>query len=166
MILWAHGLEGSPNGTKVTALREHGFEVCSPDGRGLPLAARLDGLLAESARLADRRPVLAGSSYGGLASAWLAATHPERFRGVLLLAPALHFSETPVEDVKTLRAPVGLPMHIIHGVPDSIVPVQASRDYVHRSTGADLTLEEVDDNHSLVASLPRIRAVLSRLLEA
>jgi pimeloyl-ACP methyl ester carboxylesterase len=166
MILWAHGLEGSPNGAKVTGLRQMGFEVTSPDGRHLPLAGRLEGLLAESARLADRRPVLAGSSYGGLASAWLASAHPERFRGVLLLAPALHYSEDPVEDVLQLRAPAGLPVHIIHGLADAVVPVQASRDYIARSPGAAVTLEEVDDGHSLVASLPRIAAALHRLLEA
>jgi len=165
MILWAHGLEGSPNGRKVSDLREHGFEVVSPDGRGLALARRLEGLFAESARLADRRPVLAGSSYGGLASAWLAAAHPERFRGVLLMAPALHFSEPPVDDVRALCAPAGLPVHIIHGVPDAVVPVHASRDYVKRSASTTLTLEEVDDDHALVASLPRIRAALTRLLE-
>jgi len=164
MILWAHGLEGSPKGAKVTGLRALGFEITAPDGRNLPLAGRLDGLLAESARLAERRPVLAGSSYGGLASAWLAAAHPERFRGVLLLAPALHYSEAPVTDSMALRAPPGLPLHIIHGLGDSVVPVQASRDYAARSTGADVRVEEVDDGHSLVASLPRIAAALHQLL--
>lgn len=166
MILWAHGLEGSPNGTKVTGLRGMGFEIRSPDGRNLPLAGRLELLLAESAALADRRPVLAGSSYGGLASAWLAAAHPERFRGVLLMAPALHHSEPPVDDVRTLCAPAGLPLHIIHGIGDPIVPVQASRDYLSRSPGGSVSLEEVDDGHALVASLPRVAAALRRLLGA
>lgn len=165
MILWAHGLEGSPNGAKVTGLRGLGFEITAPDGRNLPLAGRVDGLLAQSAQLADRRPVLAGSSYGGLAAAWLAAAHPDRFRGVLLLAPALHYSEAPVDDVLQLRAPAGLPVHVIHGLSDPIVPVQASRDYSARSAGARVTVEEVDDGHALVASLPRIAAALTRLLE-
>lgn len=166
MILWAHGLEGSPNGAKVTGLRAMGFEITAPDGRNLPLAGRIEGLLAESDRLAGQRPVLAGSSYGGLASAWLAAAHPERFRGVLLLAPALHYAEPPVTAADALRAPPGLPVHIIHGVGDPVVPVQASRDYIARSAGALATLEEVDDGHALVASLPRVAAALRTLLGA
>ena len=31
MLVWAHGLWGSPNGSKVTAIRESGIEVISPD---------------------------------------------------------------------------------------------------------------------------------------
>lgn len=166
MILWAHGLEGSPNGAKVTGLRGMGFEITAPDGRNLRLADRLEGLMDESLRLADQRPVLAGSSYGGLASAWLAAQHPERFRGVLLLAPALHYAEDPVTSPEALRAPIGLPVHIIHGRGDAVVPVDASRSYVARSAGADVLLEEVEDGHALVASLPSIAQALRRLLEA
>jgi pimeloyl-ACP methyl ester carboxylesterase len=163
MILWAHGLEGSPNGAKVSALRAAGLEIVSPDGRGLALSGRLDALLAESETLAPRRPVLAGSSYGGLAAAWLCAQHPERFRGVLLLAPALHYHEPPIDPAAPLVAPNGLPVRIIHGRGDAVVPVQASRDYVARS-GGRVALEEVDDGHSLVASLPRIEAALRALL--
>ncbi len=163
MILWAHGLEGSPTGRKVTALRAAGLDIVSPDGRGLALAGRLDALLAESETLAPKRPVLAGSSYGGLAAAWLCAQHPERFRGVLLLAPALHYSEPPVDPDTPLVAPPDLPVHVIHGTADTVVPIQASRDYVTRS-GESVRLEAVDDGHALVDSLPRIEAALRRLL--
>lgn len=166
MILWAHGLEGSPDGAKVTALRGLGFDVIAPDGRNLALAGRVDQLLAESARLVAARPVLAGSSYGGLACAWLAAAHPERFRGVLLLAPALHHSEPPVAAAAHLRAPPGVPVHVIHGFGDPIVPIQASRDYIARSASATARLEEVDDGHALLASLSRIADALHRLLGA
>ena len=31
MLLWAHGLWGSPNGSKITAIRESGIEAISPD---------------------------------------------------------------------------------------------------------------------------------------
>lgn len=163
MILWAHGLEGSPEGTKVRALRAAGFDLIAPDGRDLSLAARLDGLLAESARLAPQRPVLAGSSYGGLACAWLAARHPERFRGVLLLAPALHWSEPPVADASALVAPSGLPVIVVHGIQDGVVPIQSSRDYVARS-GAQASLREVEDGHPLIGSLPDIESALRELL--
>ena len=31
MLVWAHGLWGSPNGSKITAIRESGIEVIAPD---------------------------------------------------------------------------------------------------------------------------------------
>ena len=43
-IVFAHGLEGSPQGRKIQHLRSNGFEVIAPDGRGLALAERLVGL--------------------------------------------------------------------------------------------------------------------------
>ena len=69
-IVFAHGLEGTPNGAKITALRDAGFQVVAPDGRGLPLAQRIEGL---DAATCEGGLILAGSSYGGLAAAWLAA---------------------------------------------------------------------------------------------
>ena len=51
-IVFAHGLEGSPEGRKIQYLRSHNFEVRAPDGRGLPLI---------DIRLAQRDPAeLAG----------------------------------------------------------------------------------------------------------
>ncbi len=159
MILWAHGLEGSPEGMKVQALRRAGFDVTAPDGRFKVLADRLYMLDAESRRLAEQRPLLAGSSYGGLAVAWLAAQHPERFRGLLLLAPALHHREPPATD--PLAAPPGLPTVIIHGRLDDVVPVAESRAYAARSPGADLRI--VDDGHVLGDSVDAIIAAARQL---
>lgn len=170
MILWAHGLEGSPDGNKVQALRAAGFEVVAPDGRGKVLADRLVDLDAASARLAEQAgaagtalPLLAGSSYGGLAAAWLATEHPERFCGVLLLAPALHHHEPPAR--RPLVAPSGLPVYVIHGNKDWVVPLSASQDYVERSRkqGVDVTLEVVTDAHPLADSIDRIVAAAERL---
>lgn len=163
MILWAHGLEGSPEGTKVRALRAAGLVVQAPDGRGQPLAQRLLTLEALSAELAEQRPLLAGSSYGGLAAAWLAQQHPQRFRGLLLCAPALHHVEDPVRAVEQLVAPVGLPVHILHGRLDSVVPLQASRDYATRSGGRPV-LQVLEDDHRLAGSLEQIVAAARALL--
>ena len=41
MIIFAHGLEGSPNGSKIRALREAGFDVIAPDFQGMVLAERV-----------------------------------------------------------------------------------------------------------------------------
>ena len=42
MIIFAHGMEGSPNGSKIRSLREAGFEVLAPDFQGMPLEERVD----------------------------------------------------------------------------------------------------------------------------
>ena len=56
MIVFAHGLEGSPTGAKIQALRAAGLAVDAPDGRGLLLAARIEGLRQAVMRQADRAP--------------------------------------------------------------------------------------------------------------
>ena len=159
MILWAHGLEGSPEGTKASALRAAGFELLAPDGRGKVLALRIAELDRVSAELAGRRVLLAGSSYGGLAAAWLAQERPERFCGLLLLAPALHHREAPA--LEALRPPPGLPVIVLHGALDEVVPVQASRDYV---AGSHAQLRIQDDGHALADSLPALIAAARELL--
>ena len=118
----------------------------APDGRGLPLAARYSDL-EEVTRTGGI--LLIGSSYGGLAAAHLAAKHPNRFVGLLLLAPALHYSESPVVDVQRLYPPVGLPTHVIHGLRDQVVPISVSRRYAARGA----TLIETDDDHGLRSSM-------------
>jgi pimeloyl-ACP methyl ester carboxylesterase len=145
-IVFAHGLEGSPNGRKIEYLRTSGFDVVAPDGRGLTLAERLVGLEAATR---GHGILLIGSSYGGLAAAHLAMLHPERFLGLLLLAPALHYSEPPVSDVTRLCPPPGVPTMVMHGLGDQVVPIESSRRYAEKGAA----LLEVADDHSLAASL-------------
>jgi pimeloyl-ACP methyl ester carboxylesterase len=159
VIVFAHGLEGSPEGAKIQALRQAGLSVVAPDGRGRPLAERI-ALLEAATR--DGSFVLGGSSYGGLAAAWLAAAHPDRFVGLVLCAPALHWSEPPVVDVAALTAPPGLPTVILHGLRDDVVPIDVSRRYRDRS-GPHVELLEVDDDHRLHGTLDQIVAAVSRL---
>ncbi len=158
-IVFVHGLEGSPSGAKIQALREAGFEVIAPDGRGLVLADRIS--LIEEA-MGDEPVVLGGSSYGGLAAAWFAAAHPERITGLLLCAPALHWSEAPVDDPSALVAPAGIPTLVLHGRHDDVVPIDESRRYQSRS-GTHVELLECDDGHRLHASLDALVAAAQRL---
>ena len=69
MLIWAHGLWGSPNGSKVTAIRESGIEVMSPDFNNMELDERVDIL---NELVSKEEVVLVGSSYGGLACALVA----------------------------------------------------------------------------------------------
>ncbi|MBT3219263.1 MAG: alpha/beta fold hydrolase, partial [Proteobacteria bacterium] len=123
VIVLAHGLEGSPEGTKARTLREAGFDLIAPDGRKKPLAQRIDEL--EEATRPGRELILVGSSYGGLAALVLAHRHPERFHGLVLCAPALILREPPVEDPESLVVSPDLPCIVLHGIHDEIVPIDA-----------------------------------------
>lgn len=149
-VLFAHGLEGHPDGRKPRAMRAAGLEVTAPDGRQRPLADRYT-LLVEALATLDR-PIAVGSSYGGLAMLALARDHGERLGGLVLCAPALTWNEAPAGDPEALIAPRGTV--VIHGTGDEVIPIEVSRRLVARSPGA--VLWERDDGHRLENSLDAI----------
>ncbi|MEO0605225.1 MAG: hypothetical protein AAF211_27595 [Myxococcota bacterium] len=161
-VIAVHGLEGSPEGAKVRAYRAAGLDVYAPDGRGQPLGVRIDQLRP----LVDAHPgaVLVGSSYGGLAAAALVHERGEDhgLSALVLLAPALHWSEPPVPDPSALRVPSSLPCTVFHGHHDSVVPIEVSRRLAARCP--HVALHAVDDDHRLTASLPGIVAHLTDLV--
>tara|TARA_B110000263_G_scaffold18577_1_gene14791 strand:+ start:1290 stop:1778 length:489 start_codon:yes stop_codon:yes gene_type:complete len=160
MLVWAHGLWGSPNGSKITAIRESGVKVIAPDFNEMELIDRVE-LIEEKIEAGDF--VLAGSSWGGLACALAAQRKPDRIKGLLLLAPALHFPEPPNNNPKDLVAPNNIPVIIIHSVEDDIVPISASKDYIERSED-NVKLIEVKDNHVLENSIELIISEAKKLI--
>lgn len=146
-VLFAHGLEGHPEGKKPAALRGAALHVTAPDGRERALADRVAGLSAAVRGL--ERPVLVGSSYGGLAMLALARDLAQPFAGLVLCAPALTWNEPPAGDPEALIAPPGAV--ILHGIHDDVIPIAASRRLVARSPGTRLI--ELDDDHRLTGSL-------------
>ena len=160
MLVWAHGLWGSPNGSKVTAIRESGIEVISPDFNEMELIDRVE-LLKETIEIGNI--VLSGSSWGGLACALTAMQIPEKLKGLLLLAPALHYPESPNDEPEKLIAPDSVPVTIIHSTTDDIVPISASKNYIERS-GNNVQLIEVEDNHVLENSIELIISEAKKLL--
>ena len=164
MIVFAHGLEGNPNGAKITAMRAAGLHVEAPDCRMMVLAERVALLDSLTRRLsAHHGPLLlGGSSYGGVAVAHLAAQHPERFGALFLCAPALMVAEPPVHDPDALVVPEGMPAILIHGIGDPVVTIEVSRSYVARSHD-DVELIEVDDGHKLSGSLDLVVESVRRL---
>lgn len=159
-IVWLHGLEGSPYGYKATELRRRGFDLISPDGTGQPLAPRVE----RASKLLKRSPeaIVVGSSYGGLAAAAIGSERP--LAGLLLLAPALHHREPPVDDPDALMIPPTTPTIILHGRGDTVVPIDVSRRLAARCPHVEL--RELDDGHSLSASLDAIAAALAELCDA
>ena len=160
MIIWAHGLWGNPNGSKVTAIRDSGININSPDFNNMELGERVEVL---DNLVSNKDVTLVGSSYGGLACALVAQKYPENVNGMLLLAPALHLPETPNDEPEELVAPTNFPITIIHSFTDEIVPISASKDYIKRS-GNNLRLIEVEDSHVLENSFTLIISELNKLI--
>ena len=160
MLVWAHGLWGSPNGSKITAIRGSGIEAIAPDFNEMELVDRVE--LIEKT-IESGNFVLAGSSWGGLACALAAQRKPTKIKGLLLLAPALHYPEHPNDKPGNLIAPENIPVTIIHSTTDDIVPISASKDYLERSK-ENVKLIEVEDNHVLENSIELIISESKKLL--
>jgi surfactin synthase thioesterase subunit len=150
-IVFSHGKDGDPWGSKIVALaqvaRELHFPLESVDYRDLgdPLA-RVARLL-EFCRARSGPFILVGSSLGGHVAAAVSTqvvTH-----AMFLLAPAFYMrgyeQYTPT--------PAACPIEIVHGWRDEIVPIENSIRFgrEHR-----VTLHIVDGDHRLSENIPQI----------
>ncbi len=151
-VYFFHGLESGPVGTKSTRLDEH-FEVVSPDFRDMDIWERLEK--AEELTEDADDLVVVGSSYGGLLAALLYSRHPQRFRGYVLMAPALYLEAA--DEIERMPPDAV----VIHGVHDEVVPIDTVRDVCARF---GVEIEEVDDNHRLHASLDRMVQAVREVL--
>lgn len=141
-VLFLHGLESGPHGSKYRALVEEFGEVLAPDCEGVyDVGARYD--LVEKATRGKRDLLVVGSSFGGLMASLLASKHPERVAGYVLMAPALH-NKWPEAVAKVDKVPEHAV--IIHGLDDDVVPVGASRKFAAKYK---VRLLEVADDHRL-----------------
>lgn len=144
LVVWAHGAEAPPWGTKSLRLAavaaEAGFEFQAPDFSDLSdpdaRAERLATLVREL-----RPDVLAGSSMGAYACL-RAASRGGNVSGLFLTAPALFIPGYAVTEFNT----PDVPTEVIHGWRDDIVPVQNAIRFAHRHRA---TLHLLDADHRL-----------------
>lgn len=156
LVLFAHGMESAPWGSKITALaavaQRKGFRADSPDFRHTQdFDKRVRHLLQLKPSCAGKL-VLAGSSMGGYVAAHAcAALKPA---ALFLMAPALYFEGYDAEprDCPALTT-------VVHGWHDDIVPVERALRFA-QPRAADLHL--LDSGHTLNDRIP----VLERIFEA
>ena len=94
-VLWAHGLEGSPNGSKPTWIIENlGWDVVSIDmsQKGWTIAEQTK-VVYDRISENDDFDLIMGSSYGGLAIANAASELLDRDMRIVLMAPAFGLAE-------------------------------------------------------------------------
>ena len=159
-VVFSHGQESGPWGTKISAMAEMvrgmGCVADSVDYRGIAdPAERVDKLRRECAGIQDRL-VLVGSSMGGHVAT--AAAEAVGAAGLFVLAPA--FFMEGYEDLTP--PPPNLPVCIVHGWNDDIVPAENSIRFA-RACGASLHL--VDGDHRLTGNVEEINEYLRFFIE-
>ena len=158
-IVFSHGQESGPWGTKIRAMAELarglGCEVESIDYQGIAdPTERVDKCIRECADVAAPL-ILVGSSMGG----HVATAAAERLgaAGLFVLAPA-YFMEGFEE---LTPEPPSMPICIVHGWHDDIVPVVNSIRFA-RSCGA--TLHIVNGDHRLTENIDEINEFLKKFI--
>lgn len=159
-MLFSHGQESGPWGTKITALaqdaREAGFAVDSIDYRGMPDPAERAKKLIARMRDCSEEILLAGSSMGGYVA--VAAAQAQPAAGLFLMAPALAAPGWP-----PLEETADAPAFVVHGWEDNIVPLEWSLDFA-RANAAHLHLLRA--GHGLTEALDEIRVLFRLFLSA
>ena len=138
-VQFIHGLEGSPQGAKPRFLAMH-FDTTAPSMD----TSDLEGCIAtQAAALAKIDPdVVVGSSDGGAVT--VALLDRGFWRGpTVLLAPAA--ARLGVRNV----LPDGVPVTIVHGVDDDVIPMDDSRALAATGSAGSVRLIEVSDDHRL-----------------
>ena len=140
-MIFLHGLESSSQTYKAGVIRQSFPELIVPDFSG-PLENRMQALYPI---LGDKKDwTIIGSSFGGLMGALYAAQNPERVRKLILLAPALIFSDFTA----SLPEPVHVPTVVYHGRRDETIPIQPVQELCERIF-LNLDFHAVDDDHKL-----------------
>ena len=160
-VIFSHGQESGPWGTKIRAMAEmvrtRGCQADSIDYQGIAdPTERVEKCVRECAGIDDPL-VLVGSSMGGHVAT--AAADRVGAAGLFVLAPA-YFMEG--YEGLTPDAP-SMPICIVHGWHDDIVPVENSIRYARACSA---TLHLVDGDHRLTANIEEINHYLRLFLES
>jgi pimeloyl-ACP methyl ester carboxylesterase len=158
-VVFSHGQESGPWGTKIRAMAELvkglGCAAESIDYQGIAdPTERVEKCLRECAEIDDRL-ILVGSSMGGHVAT--AAAERVGAAGLFVLAPAYY-----MEGYEALTPPPpDLPICIVHGWHDDIVPVDNSIRYARECSA---TLHIVDGDHRLTGNIDEINEYLRQFI--
>ena len=158
-VVFSHGKESGPWGAKIAAMaeiaRSEGFEPESVDYQGVEDPDdRVTRLLSFCKDLRGSL-VLVGSSMGGHVSTKAAALL--QARGMFLLAPAFYM---PGHENQTPKPPK-IPITIVHGWRDDIVPVENSIRFAKQY---DATLHIIDTDHRMQDNIAQINYLFEYFL--
>ena len=158
-VIFSHGQESGPWGTKIRAMaemvREIGCDADSIDYQGIAdPTERVDKLVAECGSIDDTL-VLVGSSMGGHVAT--AAAGRVGAAGLFVLAPAYYMEG--YEDLTP--TPPDMPICIVHGWHDNVVPVENS---IRFASLCKAELHVIDGDHRLTDNIEEINGHLKRFV--
>lgn len=159
-VVFSHGQESGPWGTKIRAMAElaknSGCRVESIDYQGIAdPTERVQKLIAEC-KSVDDKLILVGSSMGGHVAT--AAAARVSAIGLFVLAPAYY-----MEGFEALTPePPPIPISIVHGWNDNIVPVENS---IRFASTCQAELHILDSGHRLTEKVDEINYYLKRFIE-
>ena len=139
-VLFLHGLESKPGGTKARFLKEAGYEVLNP---ALPKTSFEDSINIAQDVVDNMKPdVVVGSSRGGA----VAMSISTRGAPVVLIAPGWsRFMDEQQMKEWDIRCEPQRTM-ILHSRNDDIIPIEDS-EVLNRDHG--IKVIEVGDNHRM-----------------
>jgi surfactin synthase thioesterase subunit len=159
-VIFSHGQESGPWGTKIRAMSERvkamGCSVDSIDYQGITDPTdRVEKLQQECADIDDAL-ILAGSSMGGHVAT--AGAEVLGAVGLFVLAPAYN-----MDGFEGLTPPPPtMPICIVHGWHDDIVPVENSIRFAHSCSA---TLHLVNGDHRLTDNIGEINEYLEQFIK-
>jgi predicted esterase len=158
-VYFSHGQESGPWGTKIRSMAETvrslGCRAESVDYQGLADPTERVVRLVEECRQVREPLILVGSSMGGHVAT--AAAAETRAVGLFVLAPAYY-----MEGFEELTPPPpAIPIVIVHGWRDDVVPVANSIRYAGNCMA---TLHVVNGDHRLTANLDEINCYLRQFV--
>jgi pimeloyl-ACP methyl ester carboxylesterase len=146
--IFIHGLDSSSRGQKAQYFRKHFPDMLIPDFVG-DLQARMEQLHAVLA--GHRELVMVGSSFGGLMATLFGLANGPQVRRIVLLAPALNFSEF----VPYRGGAIDIPTWLYVGKEDTVTPL-AEVEPLARTIFSRLYCHAVDDDHLLRTTFQKI----------
>lgn len=160
LIVFAHGKESGPWGSKIRRLadvgKRYGAVVISPDYSDLQSPERRVDRLLALALPAHHKLILVGSSMGGYVS--IVASRALHASGLFLMAPAIglpgYAEAMPTTDTRQIS--------IVHGWSDDVVPVRKVFDFAGQHK-ADLHIFDAD--HALNSCLDRLEDLFIAFLD-
>ncbi len=158
-VIFSHGQESGPWGTKIRSMSERvkglGCAVDSIDYQGIAdPSERVAKLLRECADISDPL-ILVGSSMGGHVAT--AGADALGAAGLFVLAPAYYMEG--YEDLTP--PPPRVPICIVHGWHDDIVPVENSIRFARECAA---TLHLVKGDHRLTENIDEINEYLENFI--
>ena len=159
-VIFSHGQESGPWGTKIRAMagraKAMNCRADSIDYQGIADPSKRVQKLLQECQDIDDTLVLVGSSMGGHVAT--AAAAELNAAGLFVLAPAYYM---PGYEALTPEPPP-IPICIIHGWRDDVVPVENSIRFA-QSCRAELHV--LDGDHRLTANIDEINYYLQRFIE-